>query len=400
MVRRVRAGLCCALVAVAAASPAAPVAAAAGDKVLSRVAGSVGYQLDPAAPVKPVFGPVDVPDDAYAVTQSGARALLSLRDSSQIDIGERTTVKVGAFTMPGATQTGNQITIDHGAVKFTIHHPEGTRSNYTFTTPTSQIAVRGTEAYVTVGPNGTQVACTDCAPGDVTVTINGRVLALITGQTLTVLGSSPATATFTVTQGGLPNPSLQQFSRAPQTATSDPTGYQVTSTTSKALPLAVGGAVLGAIVALDHSAPGTPGPSPTPVPYGPLTVSATTLAFDAVPQTKTFTVQQTGPGGSIAIGQPQCGGDGAAASVSPASAQIAPSAGATTISVTAQAAPTQSPPPAHACSLVVTGGNGTSATVFVDVHVTQVGITRHAPPSASPSPTPAPTSAPLPHKPH
>jgi hypothetical protein len=193
MVRPLGAGLLCALIVFVAVGSNAPVGAAGGDKVLTRVKGGVGYQLAENGPFKPIFGPFDVPDDAYAVTEACARASLQLRDSSVIDLGERTSVQVGAFNMPGATAQTNQITVNRGALKFTIHHPQGVRSNYTFTTPTSQIAVRGTETYLVVGPKGTQVVCLDCAPGDVTITINGQAVTLQSGQTITISSTTPAT---------------------------------------------------------------------------------------------------------------------------------------------------------------------------------------------------------------
>src|ERR1700730_8806992 len=175
--------------------------------------------------------------------------------------------------MPGATTQTNQITVNRGALKFTIHHPQGVRSNYTFTTPTSQIAVRGTEAYLVVGPNGTQVVCLDCAPGDVTVTINGHVVSLQSGQTITVSSTTPAT--YAVENTVAFNPSLTQFLDKPPAGPigSDPTGYAVSIGGAVVggllVPLVVGGAVVGAIaVSGSQTNPGvgdvTPTPTPTP----------------------------------------------------------------------------------------------------------------------------------------
>jgi len=435
MVRRLCAGLLGALIILVAVGPVAPVGAASGDKILNRVQGSVGYQAAASAPLTPIFGPVDLPDDAYAVTQAGSRATLQLRDSSVIDIGERTSVKVGAFTMPGATTTGNLITLDRGAVKFTIHHPAGVRSNYTFATPTSQIAVRGTEAFLVVGPNGTQVVCVECAPGDVSITIGGQTISLVSGQTLTVLGTSPANATFTVHPNGPFTPATSQFVTNPGTLVTDPTGFTVglgggAAAGALTIPLVVAGVVVGAVAVANSSNGGTtpptptptpsggttatptPSPSPTasptsspspspapsssssasPVPYGTLMVNPTALSFNTVPQTLTFTVQQTGPGGTISIAAPNCDDNGASATDSPPSAAISPSAAAVTISVTAQSAPNSSPPPTHACTIAISGGGGQTATVTLDIHSTQVGVGSHAraTPSASPSPTPVP----------
>jgi hypothetical protein len=463
MVRPLGAGLLCALIVFVAVGSIAPVGAAGGDKVLNRVKGGVGYQLAENGPFKPIFGPFDVPDDAFAVTQAGARGSLQLRDSSVIDLGERTSVQVGAFNMPGVTNQPNQITVNHGALKFTIHHPQGVRSNYTFSTPTSQIAVRGTEAYLVVGPKGTQVVCVDCAPGDVTITINGQPVSLQSGQTITISNTSPATYTVEKTVGF--NSALRQFLQKPPAGPvgADPTGYAVSignaAVGGLTLPLVAGGAVVGAIaVSGSRTNPGvvdvtptptptptptrtptptpistsTPTPTPTPIststavptstptptptptptttpiptpiPYSALNVSPTVLTFNSVPQTQTFTVQQTGPGGTILIGQATCNGNGASASVGPQNFPISANPSAHTITVTAQAAPNVTPAPVHACLIPIAGGGGQNTIVYLDISSTNIGISgrKSAQPTTAPAPvptaraTPTPTLAPKP----
>ena len=430
MARRLRAVIACALVLMVAGTLRYVASAQAPNKELAPFKGTVGVQASDNAPFTRVFGRTVVPDDAYAVTQAASLGTLTLPDSSQVAIGERTAVRVGAFNN-AAAGPGSTLTLNHGALRFAIVHPAGTRSNYTFQTQTSQIAVRGTTGYLIVGDEGTQLICVDCAPGDVTITIGTRVVTLLTGYTITIIGP-PGLATFTITANDTSyNPSIAQFllllshpDFAGTGAGSDPTGYYVTGGTQTGLagwvvPVVVGGAIAGAVIANNNVAAtptpsptptaagsGTPSPTPTPtqVPYSQLMVSTNTLTFTTVGgPAQTFTVQQTGPGGSITIGSPNCDDNGAAAMDSPLSVPITPTSTAATISVTAQAAPTSSPPPAVACTILITGGNGQTATVNVDITSTSIGVhglrptSPPAPPTSGPPTPPPPPSGRPPH---
>jgi hypothetical protein len=210
MARRLRAVLACALVLVVAGTLRFVASAQAPNKELAPFKGTVGVQASENAPFTRVFGRTVVPDDAYAVTQAASLGTLTLPDSSQVAIGERTAVRVGAFNN-AAAGPGSTLTLNHGALRFAIVHPAGTRSNYTFQTQTSQIAVRGTIGYLIVGDEGTQLICIDCAPGDVAITIGGRVVTLTSGYTITITGP-PGLATFTITPNDNSyNPSVAQF---------------------------------------------------------------------------------------------------------------------------------------------------------------------------------------------
>jgi hypothetical protein len=203
-----------------------------GDKQLARVKGVVGYQDTATSAFKPIFGRLDLPDDAYAVTKPNAQAVLRLADSSEIDIGENTKVQVGAFN---AASSGNQNTIvlQGGALHFNIRHPQGGQSNYRFVTATSQIAVRGTEGFLVAGANGTQVVCVTCATGDVTVQVGNQTVSIVTNQTLTVLGTNPLTATTSITTNPtLNNPAVNQFNGNQNPFNPNPTGQGLDPTNS------------------------------------------------------------------------------------------------------------------------------------------------------------------------
>lgn len=292
MLRRVSVGALCALVAFAMVEPLGPVSAASGDKQLARIKGIVGYQDKVDGPFKPIFGRLDLADNAFAVTRPNSQALLRLRDSSEVEIGEKTLVAVGAFN---AAQTGkdNTIVLEHGALHFSIHRPQGGQSNYRFTTPTSQIAVRGTEGFLVAGPQGTQVVCVACAAGDVTVTTGTQTVTIVTGQTVTVVGSSAANATVSVASNTtVNNPAVNQFNNgsnplssggptgptAPTNVTppTDPTG-SLSGVGSGATSAGLGtvgtvgavagtGAVATTVAGNKGTSSSTPPPTPTPTP--------------------------------------------------------------------------------------------------------------------------------------
>lgn len=181
------------------------------DKQLARVNGSVAYQRGSDAALHALFGRIDLPDDATAITLAQSRAQLTLLDSSTIDIGATTRVRLGAFNAIASGNT-NVVTLELGVLHFTIRHPAGARANYRFDTPTSQIAVRGTEGYLVTGPSGTDFYCADCNAGDVTVTVGTRHYDLATGDQAIVIGTNAANALVDVVARPCANPAAIDLS--------------------------------------------------------------------------------------------------------------------------------------------------------------------------------------------
>lgn len=165
---------------------AAAAAAAPGEKQLARVRGTVQYQTAPSAPYHRLVGSLELPDDAVAVTLADSQGLLRLPDSSEVDIGARARVRVGAFNAVVDSGPNVTIALEVGALHFTVRHPPGSRSTYRFVTATTQIAVRGTEGYLVTGPTGTDFYCASCEPGDVTLQVGERTIPLETGQQVIV----------------------------------------------------------------------------------------------------------------------------------------------------------------------------------------------------------------------
>jgi hypothetical protein len=261
-----------------------PVSSETGDKQLARVKGIVGYQTDTSA-FKAIFGRQDLPDQAYAITKSNGQAVLTMPDSSEIDIGENTKVQIGQFNAASTGQS-NVIALQNGALHFNIRHPAGGKSNYTFTTATSQIAVRGTEAFLIAGAQGTQVVCVSCAAGDVTVQVGGQSISVVTGQTLTVLGTSPLNAATSVsTNTTVNNPAVNQFNQGQNPFSSTPTGNTLdpTGSLSGTGGSAAGSGIGGAAAAVGGTAAAAGGvvaatsakSSPTSAPTSPPTQAPT-----------------------------------------------------------------------------------------------------------------------------
>jgi hypothetical protein len=297
LVRRLGAGALCFLASITLICDR--VSSDTGDKQLARVKGVVGYQATATSDFKPIFGRLDLPDDAFAVTKPNASAVLRLKDSSEIDIGENTKVQVGAFN-PAASGNQNTIVLNGGALHFNIRHPQGGQSNYRFVTATSQIAVRGTEGFLIAGANGTQVVCVSCAAGDVSVQVGQQTVSIVSNQTLTVLGSNPLTATTSITANPtVNNPAVNQFngnqnpfSASPTGTTVDPTGSFSGAGTGAAgagaggVISTVGAAAAAGGVAAAVATKSGPAPTPSATPALPGTLvvqisfaGATTFPF-------------------------------------------------------------------------------------------------------------------------
>ncbi|MDB5072286.1 MAG: hypothetical protein JWM87_3397 [Candidatus Eremiobacteraeota bacterium] len=208
---------------------AVPRASAEQANELAHVRGEVSYAVPAAsASTRPLAGSIGLSDDARAITGFRAAARLTLPDSSVVEIGDKTDVRLGAFHDAAAQHT---IALSRGALRFTIRHPAGAASNYVFKTPTTQLAVRGTLAYLVSGPRGDQIYCVDCAPGDVVVSAANETYSVQSGQTLNVrtIGRRAFDAAI-VANASVNNPAIDQFLRGfspfgrPASEGTDPTG--------------------------------------------------------------------------------------------------------------------------------------------------------------------------------
>jgi hypothetical protein len=179
-------------------------------KVLTRIKGTVAIHRNGTTGFKPVAGSLGVRDESIARTGKKSAATIALADSSEIDLGETTQVRVGSFDRD-AEVAGHTIGIDGGALKFTIRHPADGRANYRFVTPTAQIAVRGTSGILIVTPSKTTLICLDCGSDDLVATHDGTDESLATGEVMQIVGLPGSQSVVKLPLKGFVDPALVQF---------------------------------------------------------------------------------------------------------------------------------------------------------------------------------------------
>jgi hypothetical protein len=277
-------------VAVAAALLVAAPAAAASDKQLVAVRGTSGYQPAVDAPFRRVVSRQLLADNNIAVTQAASNALVVLPDSSEVALGAATSVQVGAFNDPQST-TPTTVTLRGGALRFNVRHPDGARTNYVFTTATSQIAVRGTIALYKTSPDGDVISCLECAPGDAVVTVSGQAFPLVSGQTLFVSpthavtqSSDPSAPGQAFAGTGLATNALSQFAFTEEVEAGVRAAAQAAAaagdTTTAA---AVAGAAVIGTTAVVVSGNATPTHTTAPTVTGSATITGSSRAAEATP---------------------------------------------------------------------------------------------------------------------
>ncbi len=177
--------LAAALLAAAVAASSAP--ALADDKSLQNVKGSVAYQSPNKAAVPlGINATIPLADSDYAITGASSLAALNLPDSSQVLVGSESKVQLAFFN--GQPTAGAKFVIYDGTVRFAVRHPKGAKADYTFTTGTASVAVRGTQGDIGLDRSGAlRVNVYElCDPNKpvVVTTKGGGTYALIAGQSL------------------------------------------------------------------------------------------------------------------------------------------------------------------------------------------------------------------------
>jgi hypothetical protein len=126
--------------------------AAQGDVLLTNVRGSVAYVSYPTGDVRDIApsANVVVKDDDVAKTGDRSMAAVMLPDSSKVILASNTAIKLDTFTQESVAQA--HFVVAYGKLRFRVEHPAGAKANFTFSTPTGEIAVRGTEGDISVDP--------------------------------------------------------------------------------------------------------------------------------------------------------------------------------------------------------------------------------------------------------
>jgi ferric-dicitrate binding protein FerR (iron transport regulator) len=126
--------------------------AAQGDILLTNMHGSVAYVSYPSGDVRDIApnANVVVKDDDLAKTGDRSMADVTLPDSSKVILASDTAIKLDTFTQESVAQA--HFVVAYGKLRFRVEHPAGAKANFTFSTPTGEIAVRGTEGDISVDP--------------------------------------------------------------------------------------------------------------------------------------------------------------------------------------------------------------------------------------------------------
>jgi len=123
--------------------------ASAGDKMLANMHGEVTYVSygDGSSHLLAPAASVTLQDDDVAKTGSHSMGAIVLPDSSRVILASDTTVKLDTFN---AVDSAAHFVVAQGKLRFRVEHPQGAHANYTFTTPTGNVAVRGTLGDISV----------------------------------------------------------------------------------------------------------------------------------------------------------------------------------------------------------------------------------------------------------
>jgi hypothetical protein len=245
-----------------------PPSRAAADKQLQRIKGQVAFTRDATSPETAVAAKILLDDNADAITHAKSAATLTMPDSSIIGLGENTDVNVGLFEN-AAAGPGSTITVKNGTLRFDVRRPQGGTANYRFTTPTTQVAVRGTVGLLSFVGGNTTVACVVCAADSVVVNVGTQTFTLLSGQLLTV-SITGAVVTGVVTTSVLGGFTAAGVSTSASTGAAAATAGVAGSTGAIAGTTAAvaGGAVAAGAAAAVISSQATAKPQESPSPTG------------------------------------------------------------------------------------------------------------------------------------
>ncbi len=127
-------------------------AEAAADRVLQNLHGNVSWVTGDGGPAHALApsAAAALVDDDVARTGPASMASIVLPDSSQILMGSASVLKLDTFSQTDVARA--HFVLFEGKVRFRVVHPGGAHADFTFTTPTGQIGVRGTEGDIGVDP--------------------------------------------------------------------------------------------------------------------------------------------------------------------------------------------------------------------------------------------------------
>lgn len=125
---------------------------AATDRILQNLHGIVTYQTNDGAQAHALArsAMTALADDDVAATGVASMGAITLPDSSKIVMASNSVLKLDTFSDDQVARA--HFVIFNGKMRFSVEHSAGAKANYTFTTPTAEIAVRGTLGDISVDP--------------------------------------------------------------------------------------------------------------------------------------------------------------------------------------------------------------------------------------------------------
>jgi hypothetical protein len=126
----------------------------ADDNTLQNMKGSVSYHKAQEQP-RPIAvnASIALGNEYYMITGDSSLAQVTLPDSSTVQVGSVSKIQMAFFNQAAIARA--KFIVYDGKVRFAVRHPQGAHADYTFQTPTAQIAVRGTQGDVSVDSDGT-----------------------------------------------------------------------------------------------------------------------------------------------------------------------------------------------------------------------------------------------------
>lgn len=231
-----------------------------GNKQLQSVKGSVSYEHAHSAKPLAHSATIVLADSDFAITGDASIGAVVLPESSRVTLGSDTRVQLAFFNQ--AQIASAKFVIYQGRTRFKIEHPNGKPANYTFQTPTAQIAVRGTEG--DIGVDGKDLVVNVYGLSDpnlpvVVTTEDGKKYVLKAGQQLL---ANWVNGQIQTTVDTLKEEAMAQFSEF---------GAPVSNWQSAAQNLIPGSGIIGNIPfgsLLHHSqsSDATPNPDASPTP--------------------------------------------------------------------------------------------------------------------------------------
>jgi ferric-dicitrate binding protein FerR (iron transport regulator) len=159
--------------------------AQSANKLLENKHGQVSYEKAGTSSTLAPSASIELGDKDVAATGAASLGTITLPDSSLVSLGADTRVQLSFFSQ---TETANaEFVLYQGKTRFKIEHPNGAKANYTFVTPTSQIAVRGTEGDIGLDGDTLRVNVYHLTDPSLPVQVsfsNGKTVTLVGGQSL------------------------------------------------------------------------------------------------------------------------------------------------------------------------------------------------------------------------